>query len=164
MNRDIEFELNTISESRYQEWFLESTRRQAEDRTFVNGTAVDEEFHKLQEIIPLILPRGKDTPGHYFKLLSTPVEPNAGFIWFGTMPGIADDTIVLMDIIVRDHLQGQGLGKAMLTSMHAEMKGTGYRNILLNVLNHNPAKHLYVKLGYKVVRETPKETIMEIVL
>ena len=164
MNRDIVFELNNISELHYQEWFLKSTKRQAEDRSFVNGTAVGEEFHKLQEIIPLILPRGKDSKGHYFKLLSTPIEQNAGFIWFGTMPGVANDTIVLMDIIVKDHLQGQGLGKAMLLSMHKEMKEAGYRKIMLNVLNHNPAKHLYVKLGYLPVKETAKETIMEIEL
>ncbi|MDD4184668.1 MAG: GNAT family N-acetyltransferase [Candidatus Izemoplasmatales bacterium] len=157
-----EIELRNPDEEEFNVWFSESTNRQALDRSYVNDSDFNLELAKLHDLIPQVLPQGKDTPRHYFRILSTALNKNIGFIWFGVMPGIELTDIILMDIIVKKDFQGIGLGKKMLQKMHEEMKREGYQRIILDVLNHNPAKYLYTKLGYQPIRETDKDAIMVI--
>ena len=59
--------------------------------------------------------------------------------------------------IARRH-QGKGIGTLVLRDMLAE---AGARPVRLNVLHVNPARALYARLGFRVIRRDNQRQIME---
>ncbi len=164
MDRYQNFELRLPSEEEFNQWFEISLFQQAEDRAFVNNSRMEEELLNLRPLIAHILPKGKDTPNHYFRVLSVDGIDNVGFIWLGVMPGLDSNEIMLMDIIIKKEYRRQGLGKLMLLEMHKVVKLEGYQRVLLYVLYKNPAQFLYSRLGYRSIKENEKSSLMAIVL
>lgn len=58
----------------------------------------------------------------------------------------------VIQIQLAPRLQGRGLGRQLLEEFLAEAKAAG-KDVVLNVLRRNPAKHLYERLGFHVERE-----------
>jgi len=69
-------------------WFRESTDRQAEDRAWALGGDVETHRAQVSAMIPQLLPDGKDTPGHTFRIAQTEEGTDIAFVWFGTVPGM----------------------------------------------------------------------------
>ena len=62
-------------------------------------------------------------------------------------------------IAISPEMQGQGLGAGLLRDLFATAAGHGLP-IRLQVLRFNPARHLYERLGFAVVGETPTHYLM----
>jgi ribosomal protein S18 acetylase RimI-like enzyme len=58
----------------------------------------------------------------------------------------------LVQIQIVPQLHGQGLGKELLSAVIAEARQAGVP-LALNVLHANPARRLYERLGFRVVKE-----------
>lgn len=152
--------LRKMKDYEYKNWMELSIKRQAEDRSFVNGTASIDEEVKLYDIVKHLLPGGKETFNHHFYSIDYLDDKNCGFVWFGVIPGMPDNQIFIMDIFIDNFFRKKGIGKQALIMTHKIMKGLGYQFSGLNVLKNNNARFLYESLGYKVVEEEDKSIIM----
>ncbi len=73
------------------------------------------------------------------------------------------DFIDLKQIFIRPAFQRQGIGAEVLHRLISEAKGAGVP-LRLRVLRVNPAQHLYRRLGFTVLRESPEHVYMEYAL
>ncbi|XMB72049.1 GNAT family N-acetyltransferase [Mycoplasmatota bacterium WC30] len=144
------------TQEEFNEWLDISTNVQADDRAFTNDSNPETELMKLKQFIPMILPDGQNTSGHYFNILSTDEIHNIGFIWFGSFPGLDEETIILLDIMLKEQYRSCGYGRKLLKQMQNVMREKGYKKIFLSVLKKNFALKLYESLGYKIINEKPK--------
>ena len=130
-------------------WFEESTRRQAEDRAWAEGGDVQAHRARLDAMIPKLLPEGKDSPGHIFRIARTADGTDVAFVWFGAVPGMPENTKLLFDIFVAAEHRRKGYGHAILTQMLEELATGGTEAVVLNVRGDNaPALALYDGLGF----------------
>jgi len=63
--------LRKPNEEEFRYWIKRSTKQQAKDRAYVNDFKVKEELEGLNQILPILLPEGKDTHGAHFRVLDT---------------------------------------------------------------------------------------------
>lgn len=61
--------------------------------------------------------------------------------------------VVLVDIALLPGNRGTGIGTSLLCSLLAEAKQTG-KPVVLHVESRNPARHLYERVGFKVVEDS----------
>jgi ribosomal protein S18 acetylase RimI-like enzyme/trans-aconitate methyltransferase len=141
--------LDRPTREEFDRWFGLSAERQAEDRAWVNGTDPQQERAQLDEMIPMLLPTGLDSPNHAFRIARDETGEELGFVWVGVAPGMPADTCLLFDIYVHEAHRGRGLGRAILERMFDSLKADGIRNVVLYVRADNaPARALYKKLGF----------------
>ncbi len=58
---------------------------------------------------------------------------------------------------VHPDYQGQGIGRALMTTAEAFIKASGYRHCILGVVEANPrARRLYEGMGWKSIERHPK--------
>lgn len=69
-----------------------------------------------------------------------------------------DTYLYLNNIQILPEFQGRGLGTQIIRDM---LTSAGDRSVKLRVLRGNPAKRLYERLGFKVVRESEERFWME---
>ncbi len=69
--------------------------------------------------------------------------------------------IFLSSIYILSEYQGQGIGTQLLKSLLAEAFGEGLP-VTLRVLKVNPARRLYERLGFSVIRETETHYLMKV--
>jgi ribosomal protein S18 acetylase RimI-like enzyme len=67
----------------------------------------------------------------------------------------------VIQIQIAPQLHGQGLGKELLSAVIAEAKQARVP-LVLNVLHANPARRLYERLGFRVVKEGEHEYEMQL--
>jgi ribosomal protein S18 acetylase RimI-like enzyme/ubiquinone/menaquinone biosynthesis C-methylase UbiE len=141
--------LDRLTREEFDRWFALSAERQAEDRAWVNDTDPKTERARLDEMIPVLLPNGMDTPNHAFRIARDETGKELGFVWIGVAPGMPADTCLLFDIYVHEAHRGRGLGQTILERMLDSLKADGIRNVVLYVRADNaPARTLYKKLGF----------------
>jgi|LGVF01.2.fsa_nt_gb ribosomal protein S18 acetylase RimI-like enzyme len=153
------FELREPTETEFNYWIKKSTKQQAKDRAYVNQTAFEDEFLELDNILPQLLPDNQNTKGHHFNVLDIE-NKSIGFVWFGIFPGIPADMIILMDIMLEEECRSKGYGRKILNAMHDKMKSKGYKKVYLEVKKDNYAKNLYTSLGYKIIKDLPRNLQM----
>jgi len=71
-----------------------------------------------------------------------------------------ENEIFLSSIYILPEYQGQGIGTQLLKSLVAEAFGEGLP-VTLRVLKVNPARRLYERLGFSVIRETETRYFMK---
>lgn len=152
--------LRVSNKLEFEKWFEESCQRHAEDRAFLNQTTPEEERVNVDKMTEAMLPEGMSTNNHYFYSMYDETNHNVGFIWFGKLPDIGDDEIILLDIMIGESYRKQGYGRKLLTLGQDKMKEKGYKRVLLNVMERNFAKFLYESLGYKTVKQLDGHKIM----
>ncbi len=70
-----------------------------------------------------------------------------------------EDAIFLGVIEIAPDFQGQGIGKGLIRDLQDEAQGRGVP-LKLQVLQGNPARRLYERLGFKVTGETETHIMM----
>ena len=70
------------------------------------------------------------------------------------------DFMDLKQIFIRPAFQRQGIGSEVLHLLTSEAKGAGVP-LRLRVLRVNPARQLYERLGFIVLKESPEHVYME---
>jgi GNAT superfamily N-acetyltransferase len=66
-----------------------------------------------------------------------------GFSTFAARP-----TMNLHDLMVLDEYRGRGIGRQLLQAVEEHARAAGCCKVTLEVLEHNPARRLYVAAGY----------------
>lgn len=66
----------------------------------------------------------------------------------------------IVQIQLSEHLQGQGLGRALLEQVIADATAAN-ASLRLSVLKANPARHLYERLGFRLVGEDALEYFLQ---
>jgi len=69
------------------------------------------------------------------------------------------DRLLLRTIELAPEFRGRGIGTSLIQGLLARSWSTG-RPVHLRVLKCNPARRLYERLGFKVVRETETHVLM----
>ncbi len=70
--------------------------------------------------------------------------------------------IEILQLQVLPGYQGKGIGKQILKGVISKAEAEN-KNLRLNVLKENPARHLYERNGFKIVGEDPFEFYMKLV-
>jgi ribosomal protein S18 acetylase RimI-like enzyme len=123
-----------------------------EDRAWISGRSVAEERARLDAMIPLLLPAGKDTPGHIFRFGRLMGGETVGFVWLGVLPGNEPKSELLFDVYVVPEQRRHGHRFAMLTQVLREAKESGTERVSLNVRGDNEAaQSLCRSLGFEPI-------------
>ena len=156
--------LRPLNEKEFETWFARSAERQAEDRAWASGRSVAEESAGLQQMIPLLLPRGQETPGHDFCLAENDEGAAVGFVWFGSLPGQPASVSFLFDVFVESAHRRNGHARAMLVAMMERLATRGVERFALNVRSDNHgALALYENLGFEDTSDDPHGKTREMV-
>ena len=85
-----------------------------------------------------------------------------GAVWFRIMNdyGHIDDNTPSLAISIYKEYRGLGIGTAMIKEMLALLKSHGYSQVSLSVQKANYAANMYLKVGFKIIRENEEEYIM----
>jgi ribosomal protein S18 acetylase RimI-like enzyme len=147
--------LHRPTQDEFDRWLALSAERQAEDRAWVNGTDPKREREQLEAMIPVLLPKGMDSPDHAFRIARDEAGKELGFVWVGVAPGMTADTCLLFDIYVHEAHRGRGVARAILEQMLESLKGDAKTVVLYVRADNTPARALYTKLGF-VEDEAPE--------
>ena len=71
-----------------------------------------------------------------------------------------EDEIRVLDIALLPENRGQGIGRYLMRQILAEADGTG-RVVRIHVERHNPALHLYERLGFRTTADEGVYLLME---
>lgn len=85
-----------------------------------------------------------------------------GAVWVRIMNdyGHIDDNTPSLAISLYKEYRGFGIGTAMMKKMLALLKSHGYSQVSLSVQKANYAANMYLKVGFKIIRENEEEYIM----
>jgi len=71
-----------------------------------------------------------------------------------------EEVVVLVDLSLVSARQNQGIGTSLLQDLQRMAQGAG-KKVRLHVLQHNPARRLYERLGFRVTGEPIPYVAME---
>ena len=85
-----------------------------------------------------------------------------GAVWVRIMNdyGHIDDNTPSLAISLYKEYRGLGIGTAMMKEILALLKSHGYSQVSLSVQKANYAAKMYLKIGFKIIRENEEEYIM----
>lgn len=85
-----------------------------------------------------------------------------GAVWVRIMNdyGHIDDNTPSLAISLYKEYRGLGIGTAMMKKILALLKSHGYSQVSLSVQKANYAANMYLKIGFKIIRENEEEYIM----
>ena len=85
-----------------------------------------------------------------------------GAVWTRIMDdyGHVDNETPSLAISLYEEYRGLGIGTAMMNEILALLKSHEYKRVSLSVQKANYAAKLYLKVGFKVIRENDEEYIM----
>ncbi|MDR3224860.1 MAG: GNAT family N-acetyltransferase [Clostridiales Family XIII bacterium] len=110
-----------------------------------------EDFGKPDDVCFLAESEGKPIGAAWSRILTHPCKRGYGNIDAHT-PELA--------ISVLDDYRGQRVGTKLLSALHKELAGRGYKRISLSVQKTNPVVGLYERVGYAVVGGNDGDYIM----
>jgi ribosomal protein S18 acetylase RimI-like enzyme len=157
--------LRELTNDEFALWLGLSSKRQAADRAWASGRSSSDELRDVEAMVPHLLPDGKDTAGHTFRLAQEDNGQSVAFVWFGSLPGMPDDSTFLFDIHVEPEWRRRGVGRTVLKTMLQSLRLEGVCNVFLQVRGDNAgAIALYNKLGFGIAKtsEDGKQVEMEI--
>lgn len=141
--------LDELTQGEFDEWFALSTKQQIADRIWATGGSRDVVTAAVEAMVPQLLPQGRHTPGHTFRLARDVDGRVVAFVWFGVLPGLPDSQRFLFDIHVIPAARRCGYGRDVLGTMIDQLAKEGVHAISLNVLENNDAAiALYKSLGF----------------
>ena len=85
-----------------------------------------------------------------------------GAVWARIMSdyGHIDDKTPSLAISLYKEYRGLGIGTAMMKEILALLKSHGYSQVSLSVQKANYAAKMYLKIGFKIIKENKEEYIM----
>jgi ribosomal protein S18 acetylase RimI-like enzyme len=133
----------------WEAWRVGSIAGFAADMVRLGGWPADEAESRATAQLRLILPAGRDTPGHRFCAIVAEGGETVGHLWFGPQHGGDPAAAFIWDIAIVAASRGQGYGRAALEALEPVVRGLGYEAIGLHVFGDNEvARHLYRSVGY----------------
>jgi ribosomal protein S18 acetylase RimI-like enzyme len=96
------------------------------------------------------LPRGLETPDHYFYVMQAGPKGDAvGVLWIAAQTRGDHRVAYVYDVLVHAAYRRQGHATWAFAALEAEVQRLGLSGIALHVFGHNTAAQaLYTKLGY----------------
>lgn len=88
--------------------------------------------------------------GHHF-LLAKAEEQCVGYAAYEIMP--SSQEAKLHKVYILPAMQGNGIGKMLISEIIDRMKANNKSILLLNVNRYNKAVNFYTKIGFKIIKE-----------
>ena len=85
-----------------------------------------------------------------------------GAVWTRIMNdyGHVDDQTPSLSISLYEEYRNKGIGGRLMKEMLSLLAGKGYGRVSLSVQKANYAVRMYLKLGFRIIRETEEEYVM----
>jgi len=151
----------------------------ASDRTFLSEMLVeainwDDSGQPLSPLVILSIPQnaryveGWPGTGELGVVAEDARGRRIGAAWWRLLPanapgyGFVADEVPEVSIGVVARRRGQGVGTRLLTELHQAARASGVAAVSLSVEDGNPARRLYERLGYAIVRRAGDSTVMRL--
>jgi ribosomal protein S18 acetylase RimI-like enzyme len=107
------------------------------------------------------LPQGVETPGQYLYMIDdSATGESVGTVWIGAHPGGIEHAGVVLSLYIDDAYRRQGYGRQAMLAIETEARQLRWTSLGLQVFGSNePARKLYLALGYKVGSMNMTKTI-----
>ena len=149
-----------MSRQAFAAFAAEATEAYAQDHVLAGNWSADEALAKATAQFDQLLPRGFDTPGHYFYDVHDSSGIAVGNVWFAAV-GVGEvRSGYVYNIRIHPDHQRKGHGKAALLALESIAAEMHLPAIRLNVFGHNPrAEALYRSLGYEVTSSSMRKAL-----
>lgn len=128
-----------------------SLKEYAEHIAHADELAFIEAVAMAQNQVRALLPRGRDTPEHFFfRAHSAAIDRSFGDLWLHLQPRKPGPHAFIYDIRVDDDVRRQGIGKRLMQLAEEWAKSQGVFSLKLHVFASNEAAlSLYESCGFR---------------
>jgi ribosomal protein S18 acetylase RimI-like enzyme len=142
--------LRPITETEFSAWLSHAIPEYAADKIASGAWPEQGALERSRQDHEALLPRGKDTPGHFICSILGDSGGPVGTIWFAAEErGTARVAYVYNVVIQPEHRRRRHALRAF-EALDAEAGRMGLAGVALHVFGHNAAAQaLYAKLGFK---------------
>jgi GNAT superfamily N-acetyltransferase len=148
-----------MSQSDYAAWKAHGIKAYAEDKQ-QSGYSAKQALKLSKVSYEDGLPQGLQTPNNYIFTILNAAEQPVGTTWFAIKEHYGKKSAFIYDIEINQAVRGQGLGKATMMALEAEVRKHGIDKIGLHVFAFNKTAHaLYASLGYKTTDITMEKVV-----
>ena len=141
--------LRLMSPDEWEAWRVTSIRTYAEEKVRAGTWPAKGARDRAVAEFATILPQGRDTPGHEFRVIETDTGEPVGAIWIAPLREIGSGALFIYDIVIDAAQRGHGYGRAAMQTLEPLARSLGYDRIQLHVFGHNTvARKLYASVGY----------------
>ncbi|MDO7906502.1 GNAT family N-acetyltransferase [Paenibacillus sp. JX-17] len=145
--------LQPMNEEQFAVFRKTTIQEYAKDKVAAGTWSEQEAPGLAEESVERHLPQGLATPDAYLYVIRLEEKeserPVVGHLWFNLSEKHHGKEAFLLDILIDDHYQNQGLGSRTMMALEEEVRKLGAVRIGLHVFGHNErAYHVYTKMGY----------------
>jgi GNAT superfamily N-acetyltransferase len=141
--------LRPMSPDEWEAWRIESIRTYADEKVRAGTWPAESARARAVEEFATILPDGRQTPGHEFRLVETEAGEPVGAVWIAPQREVGSGAAFIYDIVIDADQRGRGYGRAAMGALEPLARSLGYDRIQLHVFGHNTvARSLYASVGY----------------
>lgn len=135
----------------------------AEDHVRDGQWSAEEAPEKARAEVAGLLPRGLDTPDHYFRSIVADPEGNpVGRLWYALRRDGGPPHLFIYDLLVFETERGHGYGEAALRALEPVARELGVPRIALHVFGHNTgAIRLYERVGYRATNVLMSKSVVD---
>ena len=149
-----------MSRQAFAAFAAEATEAYAQDHVLAGNWSADEALAKATAQFDKLLPRGFDTPGHFFYDVHDSSGMPSGTCGLPLLASARPGPGMCTTIRIHPDHQRKGHGKAALLALESVAAEMHLPAIRLNVFGHNPrAEALYRSLGYEVTSSSMRKSL-----
>lgn len=135
----------------FYQWSLENHTAELAEET---GASPEKAREEAAAELAGMLPDGPDTEGHYLMTVAESGGVPVGFLWMLHEETDGRKQCFLCDFAIREPFRRKGFGTAALALARSHAMESGCVEGVLFVRDDNiPAKALYEKCGYRILRQ-----------
>lgn len=145
--------LSPMTKEYYKDFYRTSLEHHALELSREGNITPEAAACTAEQELDEMLPMGMDTPGHYLMTVCSNGVP-AGYLWFLTEESDGMHQAFLCDFRIEEACRRRGTGKAAMAEFQKAAAALGCAECTLFVEGCNsPARALYEKCGYGIVKE-----------
>jgi ribosomal protein S18 acetylase RimI-like enzyme len=141
-------------------WREASLRDYAQGRVDAGQWLADESIARATREFALLLPDGRDTPGHAVRSIVSDASERVGIVWFATEDRPFGRVVFIYDIAIEPAHRRRGHAQAALQAVETYALEHGCIAVQLHVFGNNAgARRPYQRAGYVETDVTMLKTV-----